>query len=164
VVFGVYVYGSRIKSFRMPITRKTMKDRRKYTDDDIINYSKEVLSIAGLLRKLNLKRVGGNYSNIKRNLKRLNVDTSHWTGPAWNKDCQLKNWSSYLKTSSVKPHLIKQRGHTCERCKLSIWMETLIVLEVHHIDGDRTNNAYENLQLLCLNCHALTEKWRGRKK
>ena len=29
-------------------------------------------------------------------------------------------------------------------------------LEVHHIDGDCTNNAEENLQLLCPNCHSLT--------
>lgn len=29
-------------------------------------------------------------------------------------------------------------------------------LEVHHIDGNCTNNAEENLQLLCPNCHSLT--------
>lgn len=140
-----------------------MRKLREYTDDDIINYSKEVLSIAGLLRKLNLKPVGGNYSNIKRNLKRLNIDTSHWTGPAWNKDCQLKDWSSYLKVSSIKPHLIKEKGNVCEGCRLSIWMGEPITLEIHHIDNNRTNNSFSNLQLLCPNCHSLTDKWRGRK-
>lgn len=29
-------------------------------------------------------------------------------------------------------------------------------LEVHHIDGNCTNNKEENLQLLCPNCHSLT--------
>lgn len=30
-------------------------------------------------------------------------------------------------------------------------------LEVHHINGDCTDNREENLQLLCPNCHSLTE-------
>ena len=37
-----------------------------------------------------------------------------------------------------------------------------IPLEVHHLDGDRMNNELSNLQLLCPNCHALTENWRGK--
>lgn len=32
-------------------------------------------------------------------------------------------------------------------------------LHVHHIDGDATNNSEENLQLLCPNCHSLTENF-----
>jgi hypothetical protein len=41
-------------------------------------------------------------------------------------------------------------------------MDSLIPLEVHHIDGNHLNNELENLQLLCPNCHALTENWRGK--
>lgn len=32
-------------------------------------------------------------------------------------------------------------------------------LHVHHIDGDATNNSEDNLQLLCPNCHSLTENY-----
>jgi 5-methylcytosine-specific restriction endonuclease McrA len=38
-----------------------------------------------------------------------------------------------------------------------------INLEVHHIDGDRTNNSLENLQLLCPNCHSYTTNFRKPK-
>ena len=32
------------------------------------------------------------------------------------------------------------------------------ILEVHHIDGDRSNNEPENLRIICPNCHrALTK-------
>lgn len=37
-----------------------------------------------------------------------------------------------------------------------------IPLELHHINGDHTDNRLENLQVLCPNCHALTDNYRGR--
>lgn len=40
----------------------------------------------------------------------------------------------------------------------------LIPLQIHHIDGDCTNNKEENLQLLCPNCHSLTETFGGRNE
>lgn len=133
---------------------------REYTDEDIIEKSKEVTSIAQLLKALNLKTAGGNYANIKRNLQRLKIDTSHWTGKSWNKDKQLKDWSQYTRTTAIRKHLINTRGNTCECCGLSIWLDKPITLEVHHINGDRTNNNSDNLQLLCPNCHSLTTTWR----
>jgi len=140
-----------------------MRKYRNYTDEDIIKYAKEVTSIAGLLIKLNLKNAGGNYANLKKNLQRLKINTDHWTGQCWNKDKQLKDWSSYTKVSHLKKHLINNRGHKCEDCSLTEWKNQPIVLEVHHKDGNRTNNNFENLQLLCCNCHAMTDNWRGKK-
>lgn len=141
-----------------------MRKYREYTDDDIIKISKEVYSIAGLLQGLNLKPAGGNYSNIKKLIQKLKIDTSHWTGMAWNKEKQLKDWSDYTRNRNVKLHLIKLRSHKCEKCNNTHWLDNLIPLEIHHIDGDRTNNELENLQLLCCNCHAATDFWRNRKK
>ena len=40
---------------------------------------------------------------------------------------------------------------TCNNCGLK--PEYDIVLDVDHIDGDKTNNSLENLQTLCANCH-----------
>ena len=99
---------------------------REYTDEDIINFAKEVKSIAGLLRKLGLKVAGGNYCHLKKNLQRLNVDTSHWTGQTWNKGEQLKDWQNYTRASNLKKHLIKRKGHQCEICKLKEWINKLI--------------------------------------
>lgn len=140
-----------------------MRKYREYTNEDIVKYAKEVKSIAGLLRKLNLKTVGGNYANIKKNLQQLKVDTSHWSGQGWNKGQQLKDWSLYTRISHLKSHLIELRGHKCENCGNSEWFDQPIKLEVHHIDGNRTNNNLENLQLLCPNCHSLTPNWRRQK-
>lgn len=137
---------------------------RDYTDEDIIKYAKEVYSAAGLLKKLDLVIAGGNYAQLYRNLKRLQVDTSHWTGCGWTANQQLKKWEDYVKPASVKRNLLKIRLHKCERCLNSEWMGQKIPLEVHHINGDRTDHAIENIELLCCNCHALTDNWRGKKR
>jgi 5-methylcytosine-specific restriction endonuclease McrA len=54
------------------------------------------------------------------------------------------------------------KPYCCENCGLSTWLGNPIPLELHHIDGDKTNNTLENFQLLCPNCHALTDSYRGK--
>lgn len=126
---------------------------KNYTDLDIVNKSKEVKSIAGLLRKLDLVSVGGNYYTIKRKLKQLSVDTSHWSGQGWNKGERLKDWTNYKRIVYLKKHLISSRRRKCERCGRKTWKKAQIPLDVHHIDEDRTNNKLDNLLLVCPNCH-----------
>jgi len=140
-----------------------LRKYRNYTDQDIIRIAAEVTSMAQLLKKLGLKATGGNYANIRKALQRLNLNCEHWTGQGWSKDQQLKDWSGYSKIEALKPHLIKKRGHQCERCELKTWQGKPITLEVDHVNGDRTDNREENLKLYCPNCHALTPTWRGRK-
>lgn len=51
----------------------------------------------------------------------------------------------------------------CEMCGLGEWMGNKIVLELHHIDGNRFNNDLSNLQILCPNCHSLTPNHSKKK-
>jgi len=44
---------------------------------------------------------------MKRNLQRLEINTDHWTGQAWNKGEQLKDYSDYSRAIRVKPHIIR---------------------------------------------------------
>ena len=39
-----------------------------------------------------------------------------------------------------------------------------VPLQIHHIDGNCLNNKEENLQLLCPNCHSLTETFGNLNK
>lgn len=43
----------------------------------------------------------------------------------------------------------------CARCDYD---EFICSVEIHHIDGDRTNNAKENLLPLCCCCHSALHK------
>lgn len=139
-----------------------MRHYQAYSNDDILNGVKQVKSMAGLLKILGLKPVGGNYANMKRKLQQIGANCDHWTGYAWNRDERLKDWSSYTRVSSVKSHLIKERGHQCQKCQGIEWNNEPIPLEVHHIDSDRTNNDYSNLELNCPNCHYQTKGFRNR--
>lgn len=138
------------------------KKYRSYTDQQLIDGAREVKSMSSLLRKLGLIPAGGNFAHTKKKLQSLKVDTSHWTGQGWSKNQQTKDWSQYSLSSSIKPHLIKIRGHQCEICRLNIWLDSLIPLELDHINGDRTNNKLSNLRLLCPNCHAQTDTYCGK--
>lgn len=137
---------------------------RKYTEEDIILHASKVNTLSALQRALGLKRGGGNHDLLKKKLQQLNVDVSHWAGQAYNKDQQLKDWSQYSRGTNLRKHLIVSRGHQCEKCLLKLWLEENITLEVHHIDGDRTNNSLENLQLLCPNCHSKTSNYKSKNR
>lgn len=136
---------------------------KNYTTEQAIEAAKEVYSVAGFLRKLGIVAVGGNYKTAYRLLQRHNINTDHWTGQGWTKDKQLKDWSEYVRPTTLKKHLITQRGHKCESCNNTEWLGQPIPLELHHVDGISCNNDPTNLQLLCCNCHSFTENYRGRK-
>jgi hypothetical protein len=51
----------------------------------------------------------------------------------------------------------------CECCGIAEWMGKEAPLELHHIDGDRFNNDFDNLQILCSNCHSQTPNNSGKK-
>lgn len=52
----------------------------------------------------------------------------------------------------------------CEVCYGIEWNKKPIPLELHHIDGDDENIKLENLQIICPNCHALTDNHAGKGK
>jgi hypothetical protein len=66
----------------------------------------------------------------------------------------------------LKLKLLKEgtKQHQCENCKLKEWKNNKIPLELHHVDGNSKNNDISNIELLCPNCHALTDNYRGRNK
>lgn len=78
-------------------------------------------------------------------------------------DAKRKNASEYSKKEIVvipklRRKLIEDgiKKEECEFCGINEWMGQKLKLELHHIDGNRFNNNFDNLQILCPNCHSLT--------
>ena len=149
--------------------------RKRYTIEDLKIAVRDNLSIAGVLRQLGLRPIGGNYRTINHLVKEYNLDTSHFTGQGWNVGLQFQpkkgidDKTIFVKDSAYRcSWRLRERYkkvtdiYHCERCGLETWQGLPIPLEIHHINGDNTDNRLENLQLLCPNCHALTNNYRGK--
>lgn len=70
----------------------------------------------------------------------------------------------YIRRDEIRKYLIKTREYKCNKCQLSIWKNEPIPLESHHKDGNYKNNSEENLELICPNCHSITDSYRGKNR
>jgi hypothetical protein len=147
-----------------------------YTDDALRQAVRQSVSIREVLSRLNLKPAGGNYKIAHRRIHVLGLDTSHFKGQGWKRGnsapprpatplaalliCGSKYQSHKLKSRLLKACL---KEHRCDCCGLSEWLEKPIPLELHHTNGDPTDNRLANIRLLCPNCHALTDNYRGKR-
>ena len=72
----------------------------------------------------------------------------------------------YGISSMIRRYLLEKFNNKCQQCD---WGEInhftkKIPLEIHHKDGDYSNNKESNLELLCPNCHSLTETYKNANK
>ena len=168
----------KLKQFSINISNPTPKKILNSIDEIKIKEAvKNNLSWAGVLRSLGLKPTSGNYTQIKGKVKNLNLNTSHFTGKLWNKGkkvgsshqkYQLKDIlvkDSTYPSSKLNKRLQDEglKEHKCEICGKTEWNGFPIPLELHHKNGDHFDNRLENLQLVCPNCHSLTDTYCKRK-
>ena len=156
---------------------KTNGMGHKRTKEEYELAVKSAKSIAGVCRYLGIKATGGNYRIIHNAINKYSLNTQHFTGQGWNVDLKFKPFTEQpideilIKGSQYQSFKLKRRlissglkQEICESCKLTMWQGESIPLELHHINGDNTDNRLENLMLLCPNCHALTDHYRGKNK
>jgi len=145
---------------------------KKENLSDIVSSS---ISFRQVLLRLNLKESGGNYRMIQKKIRSLKLDTSHFLGRSHNKgkafgyQYPLQDYLSnkrFMQSNELRKRLVSEGifDHKCYSCNRIEWLGKQITIELHHIDGNNKNNNLENLQLLCPNCHSMTENWRGKGK
>jgi len=74
--------------------------------------------------------------------------------------------NGFAISGHVRAYLFSRCGGKCEKCgfdKVNPYTGRSI-LQIHHIDGNSANNSEGNLQVLCPNCHAMTENFGSRNK
>lgn len=142
--------------------------KKKYTDEQLIEAVKTCMNLQETLNKLNL--IGG-HCRIKQKIIDLKLDTSHWRNyigtPIARKikpvDELLKQ-NTYIPTSNLKKRLLANNyfNYECSICNISEWNNRYLSLQLDHINGIKTDNRFENLRLLCPNCHSQTETFCGK--
>jgi Helix-turn-helix domain len=66
---------------------------------------------------------------------------------------------SHLKGRLIAGGLKQNR---CEQCGISEWRGRPLNMQLHHVNGDGTDNRLENIVFLCANCHSQTDSYGGR--
>ena len=149
---------------------------RTYTLEQLIYAVSISFSWAETLRNMDLSISGGSVKSLQDFTKAHNVDTKHFLGLKWAKGRKRPELKKevileeiLVKNSSTKTQRVKQllfeygiKEKLCEWCKLDTWRGIEISLELDHINGDNRDNELVNLRILCPNCHAQTDTYRGR--
>ena len=131
---------------------------------EAVNSSPSALSAA---KKLDIP-----YTTFIRKAKELGVYVTNQSGKGISKKSGKKfpledifdgKFPDY-QSNKLRRRLIDEgyKEHICERCQLSEWNGKQIPLEVNHIDGNNKNHKLSNLEIICPNCHAQTETYRGK--
>jgi hypothetical protein len=152
-----------------------MNNRYTYSEQELREAVKTSTSIRQVLEKLNIVPAGGNYQTTNRRIEKLNIDTKHFTGQAWNKGKVIgpkRDIKEYLSNEfPILSHKLKNRllaeglkEHKCECCGITEWNGKPAPIELDHINGNHHDNRLENLRILCPNCHAQTDTYRGKNK
>ena len=93
----------------------------------------------------------------------------------YNYESKIRDWKNGdfdgLKGNSqlskyIRTYMLRKTNNSCELCgwnKINPFTKTC-PLEIHHIDGNYKNNQEENLQVLCPNCHSLTDHYKGANR
>lgn len=138
-------------------------------------------TFAECLDKIGIERPGPKksfngrvYNALKETLDDYNIDYSHFSqftglkNHSNNSKADITTYftkNSYHGTEPLKRIIIREKliPYICSNCGLTDeWNGEKLVLQLHHKDGDRTNNELTNLTFLCPNCHSQTDNYCGK--
>jgi hypothetical protein len=183
---GLAPYGGNYENVRQRIRHlgldashlRCFQQRRRLsecTDNEISEAVRSSRSLASVMTKLGFRPGSGTQASLKARIAHLGLDTSHLLGQGWRRgrrghivplrpleDLLVKG--ILVQSNRLKRRLICEglKEPRCESCGTIEWNGAPIPLELDHINGRRDDNRLENLRVLCPNCHAQTDTYRGR--
>lgn len=139
----------------------------KVTDDEFIKICQSSRSMLHAAATLQMQ-----FTTFKRRALKLNCYKTNQAGVGVNKKSSKKIPLNTIlagkhpeyQTFKLKNRLLEEGilANKCVSCGIVDWNGKPLVMELDHIDGDRTNHRLKNLRMLCPNCHALTDTYRAK--
>lgn len=146
-------------------------ESKHYSREQFISAWESSASVSEVLRKLGYAQGGGSYRTAYMAASELNLTSDHMSGKAHMKGkipTNARPLSELLVVDSpagkIKSRLLKEGilEAKCSVCLITHWNGELAPLELDHIDGNNRNNLIENLRIICPNCHAQTDTYKGK--
>ena len=145
------------------------------TDEQFVNIIKSSTNISEVLFKLGYTVKGNSwgYSQIKKRMTDLNIDSSEFKGKspiiqhtAKVNPKKLLSENSKHNRNVLRRFLIKEDliPYKCAICGIKEWNNKTLSLELDHINGINNDNRLENLRFLCPNCHSQTVTYGSRNQ
>ena len=143
-----------------------MGQKPTWKDEQLIDSISKCKSFTEVAKYLNMSK--STNSLLKKRAIELNLDFSHFKISGYN---PLPLNEVLVKNRETSSHKLKKRlitegfkQHKCECCGITEWNGKPAPIELDHINGNHQDNRLENLRILCPNCHAQTESYRGKNK
>ena len=164
---------NRCEEYGLDISKLRTHINYKISDEEFTEIVKKSTSKRQALIELGVVPKGGNYAVFDKRVEKLNLDISHFTGQGWNKGQTIgpkRPIEDYLSNKySITSNKLRRRliheeyfEQKCYKCGNTEWNGEPIPLELEHINGNHQDNSLENLTILCPNCHAQTDTYRGK--
>lgn len=153
---------------------KYLRDISKIELQELFNSSDSVSSVLGKLgfipqRKDSRKLINELIISLGIDLSEMHLNLQQKVTQANSSAFKAGNFEFSRGKFIQGTHLIKHlrkigREMKCSECPITdTYNGKPISLQVHHIDGDNSNNELDNLALLCPNCHSQTDSYCGKK-
>ncbi|MEU2830126.1 HNH endonuclease [Streptomyces lavendulae] len=146
----------------------------RHTDERLRELVETSTSVREVVARLGISQVGGNQAHIGRRIADLDIDTSHFRTARQRRPQGAPGPVLTVRTPAdgripgkrLRRALIESgRPQECAECGVGAeWNGRPLSHEVDHVNGDWWDNRPDNLRLLCPNCHAVTDTYRGRKR
>ena len=137
-----------------------------------IQICNESQSMAEASRKLcmhfnTFSRYAKKFGCYKPNRGHKGIKVGHYKNHISTEDI-LKGLYPDYQTYKLKKRLIDE-GYIEDKCMRCGWSEKpkgskYTTCELHHKDGNPHNHKEENLELICPNCHSLTDNYRSKNR
>lgn len=150
--------------------------KSKISDHKLSDIVKSSRSYSEVIRKGGFSSSGSVFQHIQHRILKLKLDISHFKGKGSNcgnhhvGGCEKKTYQEILvrNNSSKRERGSQLRRAFTEFChdkkipikcidcgNYGVWNNQTLKLEIHHENGNRSDNTPENLKWVCPNCHSL---------